>query len=119
MWNYNLDNCTLTIRCYYPKRKAHYKGKLLLTDAEFLKFKEACADKDTDLSVIELNSRAPVLVDFSITLPHTKSFPFGHRTEDTKNDVLMEGIFMMVLLFIGSGGIAFLVLGISKIFGWI
>lgn len=107
----------LTIMYQYPKRRAYYFGKQLMSDDEFLIFKSAAVDEDIHLDVTELNSRAPIYVDFSVILPHTKTFPFGKRSEEGKMDCLCDNPFLMAMVVILScATLCFLAMGICELF---
>jgi len=108
----------LVIKHEYPKRKAYYSGKQLMSDEEFLIFKKAAVDEDVYLSVTELNSRAPIYVDFHVSLPNEKTFPFGKRTEDNKWDCATNQPFAFaVMIILTFASLCFLAIGICKLLG--
>jgi hypothetical protein len=110
----------LVVKHEYPKRKAYYSGKQLMSDEEFLTFKKAAVDQDVRLIVTELNSRAPIYVDFHVSLPHTKTFPFGKRTEERKSECFSNNILgMMSVILISAFSICSFVMGIYNLFGFI
>ena len=108
----------LVIKHEYPKRKAYYTGKQLMSDDEFLTFKKAAVDEDIHLSVTELNSRVPIYVDFHVTLSHAKTFPFGKRTEDSKADCLANNVLGLIsIIIISVFSLCSFVSGICNLFG--
>lgn len=109
----------LAIKHEYPRRKAYYSGKQLMSDEEFLIFKKAAVDEDVYLTVTELNSRAPIYVDFHVSLPHTKTFPFGKRTEDSKWDCAFNHpLSMAVIIILSFVSLFLLAIGLFKLLGF-
>ena len=69
-----------------------YTGKLIMTDAEYLGFKEALAQELVKVNELEsLSSNSPY-VEFSVTVPRGYVFEFGEKEP--------ENYLMYALLFI-------------------